>query len=532
MPDDIAVAAPANKQSNRPIDYQTITFAQLEHQSNQIALGINNMGAKPGMRIALMVPPGLKFVSMVFGLFKAGMVVILIDPGMGRKNMVQCLADARPQGIVGIGLAHLMRNLFFYKFKECKYNVVVDGSWPWCTNARNFDSLDGDEFVPHQQTRESEAAIIFTTGSTGPPKGVLYRHRIFLEQARQIRDYFKIEPGSVDVSGFPLFALFNCAMGTTTVFPRMDATRPAEVDPLDIKDAVDHFQANQSFGSPALWNTVSVYAEKQGLKFPTIKRVFTAGAPVPQHVLQRVRNIIADDGEVYTPYGATESLPVASIGSRVALQETAQKTEQGFGTCVGQKFPDMTWKVIEITDNPIFEIESAHQVPIGDIGELIVKGQVVTDQYVTRTDANAVHKIKDKDSFWHRMGDVGYLDEQQRFWFCGRKSHRVITADQTLFTVVVEGIVNTHPAVYRSALVGIGDRGSQTPVIVAEPWPNQWPDTLAEQSELKQQLLGICKANKKSQSVNQIFLKRKLPVDIRHNSKIFREQLIDWVQKQ
>lgn len=532
MPDAIAVAAPESKKSSRPIKFQTITFAQLEKESNQIALGINRLGAKPGTRIALMVPPGLKFVSLVFGLFKAGMIVVLIDPGMGRKNMIQCLADAKPEGIVGIGLAQLMRNLFFYKFRQCKFNVVVDGWWPGCTSASSFESLDPNEFVQHSQTRETEAAVIFTTGSTGPPKGVLYRHRIFIEQARQIRDYFQIQPGSVDVSGFPLFALFNVAMGTTTVFPRMDATRPAEVDPLDIQDAIDQFQANQSFGSPALWNTVSIYAEKHGLSFPTIEKVFTAGAPVPPHVLQRVRNIIAKHGEVYTPYGATESLPVACNSSRVVLKETAAKTEQGFGTCVGNKFPDMNWKLITVNDDPITDVGQIQEVAAGEIGELIVQGAIVTDQYVTRTDANASHKIKDGDSFWHRMGDVGYFDEQQRFWFCGRKSHRVVTSDQTMFTIVVEGIVNTHPAIYRSALVGIGQRGQQEPVIVAEPWPDQWPKSNAAKRELQQQLLELCKSNSKSSAVEAVYLKQRLPVDIRHNSKIFREQLSDWVQQQ
>lgn len=534
MGESIAVAAPANKNAKRPIQYNTITFSELEYRSNQIALGLQQLGIQPGTRIALMVPPGIEFISFVFGLFKSGVVIILIDPGMGKKNMVRCLSEAQPQGIVGIRIAHVMRMIYAAKFRNCKTNIVVGASWwPGCTSDRKFYKLDGNSFQPLEQTREADAAIIFTTGSTGPPKGVSYKHRIFLEQARQVRDFYGIEPGSVDVSGFPLFALFNCGMGTTTVFPKMDATRPAEVDPLDVKDAIDRFAASQSFGSPALWNTVSRYAEANDLKFPTIKKVFSAGAPVPPHVLSRIKKIIASDGEAYTPYGATESLPVASNNATVVLDETAAKTERGFGTCVGNKFPDIDWKIIEITDQPIDQMDDANTLPNGEIGELIVKGSVVTDRYVTRTQANAMHKIQDENGFWHRMGDVGYFDDQNRFWFCGRKSHRVQTGQTgqpTLFTIVLEGIVNTHEKIYRSALVGIGAAPNQTPIIVAEPWPEHWPTNQNTQKRLEDEILEICRSNEKTQLVEQVLLKKKLPVDIRHNSKIFREQLAIWAR--
>lgn len=529
MGDGIAVAAPRRSRSRRPIQYQTMTFSQLETNSSAIALGLQNMGVQPGTRLALMVPPGLDFVAFVFGLFKAGVVVILIDPGMGRKNMIRCLADVQPSGMVGIPIAQLMRNVFARRFPECRYNVVVSSKWwPGCVSAARFERIDGGQFQAIDQSSDAPAAIIFTTGSTGPPKGVLYRHRVFLEQARQIRDHFKIEPGSVDVSGFPLFALFNCAMGTTTVFPQMDATRPAHVDPLDIKDAIDTFHADQSFGSPALWNRVSMYAVEHNISFPTIRRVFTAGAPVPPHVLDRVKKIIHADGQVYTPYGATEALPVASNSASVVLNETAAKTQLGLGTCVGQRFPDIRWRIIAITDDPISEISESRELLLHQIGELIVRGAVVTDQYVSSDLANSLHKIRDGDGFWHRMGDVGYLDEQDRFWFCGRKSQRVITRQGTMYTIVVEGIVNTHPKIYRSALVGVGTRGDQTPAVICEPWPKNWPGSKDAKRQLIDEVLEICQSNPLTCSIGQILLKRRLPVDIRHNSKIFREQLATW----
>lgn len=527
MPNHVAVAAPAKSGTKKPpITYHTVTFSELEIQSNQIANAIQQLGIPAGTRLSLMVPPGLEFVALVFGLFKAGIVTILIDPGMGRKNMIKCLSAADPQGIVGIKLAQLARMMFRGRFPQAKHNIVVGANfWPGCKSLRKLVANSSPEWAPQPTTRDTPAAIIFTTGSTGPPKGVLYRHGNFIEQARQIRDHFNIPPGGADVSGFPLFALFNTAMGMTTVFPEMDPTRPAEVSPPIIIDAALQFNADQSFGSPALWNTVSTFCEKNKTRLPSIRRVFTAGAPVPPHVLARVKKCIHPEGEIYTPYGATEALPVASNSASVVLGETASKTNQGLGTCVGSHFDKMTWKVIEISDSPIADISMAKEVPLGTIGELLVQGSVVTTEYVTQTDANAFHKVIDGDSFWHRMGDVGYLDDQNRFWFCGRKSHRLLTQQGTLFTIPCEAIVNTHPAIYRSALVGGGESGKQVPVIFAEPWPQHYPANEQRRTRLAQEILDLCQSNPKTQQVTRVIIQKSLPVDIRHNSKIFRERL-------
>lgn len=534
MPHAIAVAAAAHKSPKKstpqtPIRYDEISFGNLEARTNRMARGFIDAGVKKGDRIALMVPPGIEFVVMVFALFKCGAVIILIDPGMGRKNMLHCLASADPVGMVGIPLAHVVRLLKRKSLPLCKKNFVV-GSFVGARKVAEFESLDGGALQPLKIVREDPAAIIFTTGSTGPPKGVLYRHRIFIEQAQQIRDYFQIQPGTVDVSGFPLFALFNTAMGTTTVFPEMDPTRPANVHPPNIIDAVEKYEADQSFGSPALWNTVSKFCEKQNVRLPTIKRILSAGAPVPATVLRRIKTVIAADGDAFTPYGATEALPVACNSASIVLQETGALTDMGMGTCVGTSFATMEWKVIEISDDPISRIEDCKQLPANETGELIVRGVTVTDQYVTSRQANDLHKIKDGDGFWHRMGDVGYLDQQDRFWFCGRKSHRIETPAGTMFTVTCEAIFNTHPDVYRSALVGVGKSGQATPVIIVELLQ---PRSIARQraTEIIDELKSLAANHWQTEAIKHVLIHPALPVDIRHNSKIFREKLRPWASK-
>jgi olefin beta-lactone synthetase len=536
-PSQVAVAEPRSQRQRPPLEYRTITFGELWQRSQQVAWGLRQAGVPAGARISLMVPPGIEFVTWVFGLFHAGCTVILIDPGMGRRNMLRCLAEAEPEGLVGIGLAQVIRRAAQNRWPQCRWNFTVGTRWLGCGQKtavffqRPIPDAGPLAVPPSSTSADAEAAIIFTTGSTGPPKGVLYRHRHFIAQTEMIRDYFHVQPGGADVSGFPLFALFNTGMGMTTVFPRMDATRPAQIVPEDFLDAVRHFSANQSFGSPALWNTVSRYCERHGVQAPTLQRVITAGAPVPAHVLARVRSLLPEHGQVFTPYGATEALPVACIESRVVLQETAAQTAVGRGTCVGHRWPGMEWRVVRISDQPAENLAELPELPCGEIGELVVQGPVVTDRYVTRVAANALHKLDSPTGLWHRMGDVGYRDEQDRFWFCGRKNQRVRTARDTLFTIPCEAILNQHSAVYRSALVGAGSPGTQVPVMFVEPWPEAWPKTAAAQRELERELLILAHSHPLTQEVARIYLRRALPVDIRHNAKIFREQLAVWATR-
>jgi acyl-CoA synthetase (AMP-forming)/AMP-acid ligase II len=531
-PSAMAVAEPGGRDPHGKRIYRHVSFQELDNDSSLIAGGLHDLGAEPGMRMALLVRPGIDFVSLVFALFKAGLVVVLIDPGMGRRSMIHCLAESQPRGFVAVSPAQAVRALLRHRFPAARLNVTVGRRWFWGgPTLQQLRSRSGTRRDMTPVSPDDPAAIIFTTGSTGPPKGVLYRHGNFTNQATQIQQRYEIRPGEIDLPGFPLFALFNCAMGVSTVIPDMDPTRPADVDPVNILEAVEDWQVTQAFGSPALWNVVGRYCEEKNRRLPSLRRVLSAGAPVPPHVLHRMKQAIHDDGDVHTPYGATEALPVASIAASEVLAETAALTNQGRGTCVGKPFSGIDWKVIAISDDPIETVSEVVELPTGDIGELMVRGPVVTAQYVTSPAANRLHKVRDGGSFWHRMGDLGYLDSQGRFWFCGRKSHRVVTPTETMYTVMCEAVFNTHRAIYRSALVGVGTPGQQLPVLVAETWPDQRPASASQRHELISSLLEIAQQHKHTRAIRHVLLHPALPVDIRHNAKIFREKLAIWAAK-
>ena len=513
--------------------YASLTFQELDRESDQLARGLIEMGVTPGTRLVLMVRPGLEFVALTFALFKSGAVIVLIDPGMGRSNIFGCLQEVEPEGFVAIPVVHVIRKLKSRMFPQARFNVTVGRRWFW--GGPTYQKLLGDEWTPFEmpETRPTDpAAIIFTSGSTGPPKGVVYEHGMFNAQVDLLRDFYNIQPGEVDVSCFPLFALFNAGMGVTTVIPEMDPTKPAQADPEKIIEAIQDQQATQAYGSPALWNRIGRYAERHGTQFPTLKRVLSAGAPVPIHVLERMRKTFPDaQTDIHTPYGATESLPICSISGREVLEKTAAQTRTGAGTCVGHRFGQIKLKIVEITAGPIRSLKDVQELPRGEIGEIIVQGPSTTREYFRRPEATEHAKIPDGESFWHRMGDVGYLDDEDLLWFCGRKAHIVETGQGRMFTIPCEAIFNEHPEVYRCALVGIGTNPNQTPVLIIEPEEGDYPKSKVDEKRFRTELRELAVASPLTRSIETFLFLHSLPVDTRHNVKIQREKLAPWAGK-
>jgi acyl-CoA synthetase (AMP-forming)/AMP-acid ligase II len=533
VPHQRAVVFPESRDKAGRVAWTHLTFRELDNEADAIARGLMEIGVRPGHRIVLMVRPSIEFIALTFGMFRTGAICTLIDPGMGKKSVLKCLDEVDPDGFVAIPPVHIVRKLMPWRYRNARFNVIVGpkSARLKCVSYRELLTSGQSSTVPLPETSSTDsAAIIFTSGSTGPPKGVLYEHGMFDAQVDLIRQHYGPEPGEIDLPGFPLFALFNLAMQITTVIPDMDPTRPAHVNPERILEAIRTQGVTQAYGSPALWNRVGRYCEEHQIQLPTLRRVLSAGAPVPIHVLKRMTKALSPAADIFTPYGATECLPVASIGGRAVLNETAALTAAGKGTCIGTIFDGMQVRIIQTSFETLEDIRLAITLPAGQIGEIIVKGPVATRQYFRRDAATAGAKIKDADSFWHRMGDAGYFDDQGRLWFCGRKAHIVFAAEGPMYSVCCEAIFNQHPAIYRSALVGVGIRGQQTPVIVAEPEEGQFPATTADRARLKDELLHLAQANPLTSRIRQILFHPSLPVDTRHNVKINREELAIWAK--
>jgi len=529
--EQIAMRCPGRRGLNGFARYDlTLSYRQLEQRSNAIASGLRQIGVERGMRTVVMVRPSPEFFLLMFALFKMGAVPVLVDPGIARSALKRCLDEAEPGAFIGIALAHAAR-LGFGWARSARIRVTAGRRWFWGgPTLAQVEALGADAPPSLIDTAaEDVAAILFTSGSTGLPKGVVYRHRHFVAQIDLLRRAFAIEPGGVDLPTFPPFALFDPALGLTSIIPDMDPTRPAAADPRKLIDAMRRFGVDQLFGSPALVDVLARYGEP----LPGIRRVTSAGAPVPADVVAKMRSLLPDDAQLWTPYGATECLPVAVIEGR-ELQSTREDTERGAGTCVGRPVPPNLVRIIRISDGALPEWNKQLEVPAGGIGEITVSGPSTTDEYFRRPEATALAKIRERlsdgsERIVHRMGDLGWFDGQGRLWFCGRKSHRVLTEIGGLYTEQVEPVFNVHPAVRRTALVGIGDKGHQRPVLCVELQPSVKKDAhasvLAELQKLGQ---GFVHTGR----IETFLLHPGFPVDIRHNAKIGREQLARWAGKQ
>jgi len=508
--------------------YRSWTFREMNDTADWFAHALSARGVQRGNRVMLMVKPSLEFITLTFALFKIGAVIILIDPGMGYKNLLRCIGQVKPEVFIGIAKAHFFKLFFPGPFTSVGISVCIGPPFalfgPSLSAAMASKSSSyGTVYPTAVMQADDPAAILFTTGSTGPPKGVCYEHSIFQAQLQLIRDYYRIGPDDIDQPAFPLFALFSTALGACSVMPDMNPAKPAQVDPAKFVSTIQANSVTYTFGSPAIWNVVSNYCLDHDLRLPSIKKILMAGAPVSGELLARTVAIIPDDAEIHTPYGATESLPIASITAKEILAETWEKTKAGRGVCVGRPLPAITIKVIRTSDQPVTEWQDSLLLTDNEVGEIIVKGPVVTKRYENNSTENELAKIVDGDAVWHRMGDLGYFDEKGRLWFCGRKGHRVTTATGTMYTVCCEALFNQHPEVFRSALVGIGTAGKQVPVLIVELHNKK-----INQEEIVAELELIARQSEITRAIKHFLVHPDFPVDIRHNAKIFREELARW----
>lgn len=506
--------------------WRSVTCGELWARIEREHAALAHAGLRAGDKVSVFVRPSIDWVCLIYALFRLGAQPVLIDPAMGRAGVLRCVELIAPRGFIGIPLACALKLVFPRAFRSVEV-TIPHGSMP--LGGRTIGALrrSAGATPPLVATRESDpAAILFTSGSTGPAKGVPYTHGMFRAQVTALRELYAMHEGDVDVACFAPFALFGPALGLSTVLPAIDFSHPARANPEVVVRALAGHRAVQCFGSPAIWRRVAPWARERGLVLEHLERLMIAGAPVHPPLIEQCLAFLGPRGDVHTPYGATEALPVSSMNGRAVLAEHRERTESGWGNCVGVPSPTVTARVIRITDEPIGSWSDSLRVPRGEAGELVVRGPQVTREYEQEPTHTAAAKITDGDGVWHRMGDVVREDEAGRLWFQGRKSHRVETSAGPLYPVAIENVFNTHAAVRRSALVGIGARGAQEPVLVVELL-----DASRAGDALAAEILTQGRRVPAGAPVQRVLFHPSFPVDVRHNAKIDRPALARWAQE-
>ncbi|GAB4013360.1 MAG: fatty acid CoA ligase family protein [Bdellovibrio sp.] len=522
-PHKIAVKMP-RRLRNGQYNYQSITFKELDQKSDHYASSLLKSGAKRGDRVLFFMRPSLKFHAMVFALYKARLVPVMIDPGMGRKNLLKCIQDCKPTVMVAESEVFLAKKIFSKNFEGIKLGIST-GRFKFGADLSEKDLLNiTQEAIDFESTPDDElAAILFTSGGTGSPKGVLYTHGIFDRQTSMLQDLFNLNPEETDLPGFPLFSLFTLAMGMTSVIPDMDPRKPAQCNPETlVKNIIDN-QCTFVAGSPAIWERVANFCMTNQIKLPSVKYVVMFGAPV-RHEIHEMFQSILPNGDTFTPYGATECLPVSMANGKKLLEHTKEKSLHGLGTCVGKAVPGVSVKIIKTSVETINHLHEATLLPTHEIGEIIVCGPTVTLGYDGNPEATAKSKINSAEGIYHRMGDVGYLDEDGNLWFCGRAAHIFSHENTVKYSIPTEAIFNNHPEVKRSALITYKKGNVIKPAIAIE-LKNIKKTSCARRDEITRELRAKASAYKHTQDIETIFYAKSFPVDVRHNIKIDRKKL-------
>ncbi len=497
-----------------PVVYYEKTFKDLDHAVNLLATHLLLKGFSKGLKVVLMLPPGEDLLVTVFAMLRLGTVPIVIDPGMGIKNLIKSVKQVQPDLFLGCPKSFPLYCLlkWFVKFKKALF-----------LSKKLKEKLLKENFacnLPNENNKDNLAAVLFTSGSTGYSKGAAYTYNDFNEQIKALKDTFNILEGEVDLPLLPVFSLYNPALGMTTVVPDMDPSHPSELDPQKIVNAILNYKVTNSFGSPRLWAKIVDFCEKEFLCFPSMKRIFVAGAPAHPILLKRLQDLLVD-GDVFIPYGATEALPITFISAKEVLRETYDKTLKGCGTCVGHPLQGVKICIIPISDTPLSSLPKP--LECGQIGEIVVSAPYISKAYLNNPSATSFAKIFDQGKVWHRMGDVGFVDDQNRLWFCGRKVERVQCEKSTFYTDCCEAIFNTHKDVFRSALIGFKDGDKTVPAIVIEP-----NKTLENEHIVLKELRALAKIYPTTQAIDHFCIFKKFPVDVRHNAKIHRLSLAQY----
>lgn len=517
---------------------RSLGWQQLDRNILDLAAGLREAGVGSGSRVSLMVPPGVDLTVALYACLRLGAVVVVADAGLGTKGLSRAVKGATPDFLIGIDKALAAASVLGWPGRRISVRDLpaarrrmlgVETSLTALARSgagRGAGQLtdSGDPDVP--------AAVLFTSGSTGPAKGVLYTHRQLAAMRDTVAETFGIRSGARLVAGFAPFALLGPALGAVSVTPAMDVTAPRTLTASALADAAAAIDATVVFASPAALRNVLATRDGVGAAghqaLEAIELLLSAGAPVPEPLLAEVQRLLPR-ASLHTPYGMTEALPVTDISLeqiQAADAEAAAGTVAGAGNGVCVGWPVHGARVAVIPLAPDGTAPGCHPVTeAGVTGEILVSAAHVKEAYDRLW---LIQRESISVPGWHRTGDVGHFDAAGRLWVEGRLAH-VVTAPGAVVTPVgAEQTIERLDCVRLAAIAGVGPAGTQAVVAVVETLP---PPRRAGPAE--PQLAGRVRSAALEAGVNvsAVLVVPAQPTDIRHNAKIDRTRLSRWATR-
>jgi len=500
----------------------SISFDRLDDDVNRVAAGLTDLGVERGSRVALLIQPGIDLAVCLYASWRMGAVVVLVDAGLGVRGMGKALASADPAFLIGNTKALTVARAMRWPGIRIA-SVPLDPSRRRLLGVRatldEVRSRGEGLAAPQPPSSLDVAAVVFTSGATGPAKGVVYRHHQVQAQRDALVDLYGIQPEDSLVAAFGPFALFGPAMGIPSAVPDMKVTSPGSLTAQALADAAIAIDASLVFASPAaLRNVVETARDMSASQAEALEGtrvLMSAGAPVPAAVLRSIGELMPD-AELHSPYGMTEVLPVADI----SLAE-AEVVPDGNGVCVGIPIAGVRVAIssLDAEGKPTGPLTEDSDV----VGEVCIHAAHMRDGYdklwMTEHDAS-------QPPGWHRSGDVGHIDGAGRLWIEGRIGHIVTTPDGPVTPVGIEHDVAELSDVSQAAVVGVGPPGTQQVIVVVVTVDSRRRADLADET-----LADRVRARAGDVDVAAVLVVPSLPVDKRHNSKIDRTRVALWAER-
>jgi acyl-CoA synthetase (AMP-forming)/AMP-acid ligase II len=496
------------------------TFAALERRVGQAAALLWQAGLRPGDTVLALQPMSLELYVALIAIFRSGLTAMFVDPSAGMEQVERCCALARPQAFIGSVRAHLLRLLAPSVGRIPRKFVIgarfMPGAIAWSR---------ADQLAPREEivacAPDAPALLTFTSGSTGQPKAMLRTHGFLLAQHDVLRRNFAATDASGDVSmtALPVFVLADLASGATSLIPPGNLRKPGAIDPAPVVADILRYQPRRAGASPAFWERIAAYCQRQGMTLPSLEAIYTGGAPVFPRLLDALR-ACAPQARIVAIYGSTEAEPIAHIARDDILPEDCAAMQSGAGLLAGMPVPEIALRILpDRWGTPLGpyapdEFERT-ALPPGQPGEIVVSGAHIGAGYVGGV-GDAETKIRVGETIWHRTGDAGYLDARGRLWLLGRCFARIVDARGTVYPFAVEAAVSAHPAVRRSAMVAW--RGRRLLLI-----ESAYPLYDGEVDTLRQSLAWA--------HLDAVRVVPRIPVDRRHNAKVDYPALMKQLER-
>ncbi|GAB2453725.1 acyl-CoA synthetase (AMP-forming)/AMP-acid ligase II/pimeloyl-ACP methyl ester carboxylesterase [Conyzicola lurida] len=503
-----------------------VTWRLLSKRVRQIAAGLTMVGVKRGDRVSLLVQPGADLTAVLYACLRIGAVVVVADAGLGVQGLTRAVRGAWPDHVIGAPAGLAAATALGWpgqKISTARYIKPVRRSLDVAYSLGDLVSLGVEEELPELPGPEDVAAVLFTSGSTGPAKGVVYTHGQLAALVDALSTAYGVGPGTGLVAGFAPFALLGPALGARSVTPDMVVTSPKTLTATAVAAAVAAVDATVVFLSPAaVTNVVATSGaldDADRAALAGVKDFLSAGAPVSERLLAAASGLMPN-ATAHTPYGMTEGLLMTDI-TLEGIRDAALTLGGPGGVCVGLPAASVRVRISALDENGDATGELSDEA--GVTGEIVVSAPHVKDHYdglwITERESRRGAPAGER---WHRTGDVGHLDDQGRLWVEGRMPHVIVTADGVVTPVGPEQRFESVFEVARAALVGIGPRGEQQLVAVIETVPPAFGVSLATSA------LASAVRSAVDLPIAAVLVVPHLPTDIRHNSKIDRVRLGEW----